>query len=297
MLNQESIDDLWPRVEPGIRQLMPNLSQVDLLRTRALVKRILGASLRLVDASALDYAEKYLSAGKPDIRAAKILFEAEEFALSVYHIQQAAEKAMKGYCLGLGALTIDQVRVSHRTPQFILSTIEEWPGSEMATIFSGIANKDYKRSAKEARKLVNSDRVGQQQLAKLPLRSDKRELTIEVLLKLCDQLMMINPFLEHKEDEVKKVLAKCLPEYADSIMTYSLMKYGQAAGQCYILGAVTFVHENCTRYPGSYLEPQDYTKQLGIVEAAPELIEKIARAFDLVNDVTAISRKQTQQGA
>lgn len=164
----------------------------------------------------------------------------------------------------------------------------------MATIFSGIANKDYRRSAKEARKLVNSDLAGQQQLAQLPLRSDKRELTIELLLKLCDQLMAINPLLEN-EEEVKRVLARCLPEYADSIMTYSLIKYGQAAGRCYILGALTFVHENCTRYPGSYLEPQDYTKQLGIVEAAPELIEKIAGAFGLVSEVTAISRKRAQQ--
>ena len=145
MLNQESIDALWPRVEPGIRQLVPNMSQVDLLRTKALVKRVLSASLRPVDSSTLDYADKYLVAGNLDIRAAKILFEAEQFALSVYHIQQATEKAMKAYCLGLGALTIDQVRVSHRTPQFILSTIDQWPGSEMTTIFSGIANKDYKR--------------------------------------------------------------------------------------------------------------------------------------------------------
>ena len=149
--------------------------------------------------------------------------------------------------------------------------------------------------AKEVKKLVNSDLAGQQRLAKLPLRSNEREFTIEVLFKLCDQLMLINPLLEQKEDEVKKVLAKCLPEYADSIMTYSLIKYGQAAGQCYILGALTFLHENFTRYPGGYLEPQDYTKQLGIVQAVPELIERVARAFDLVNDVIAISKKQSQQ--
>lgn len=293
MLNQESIDALWPRVEPGIRQLVPNMSQVDLLRTKALVKRVLSASLRLVDSYTLDYADKYLVAGNLDITAAKILFEFEQFALSVYHIQQATEKAMKAYCLGLGVLTIDQVRVSHRTPQFILSAIDQWPSSEMATIFSGIANKDYKRCAKEVKKLVNSDLAGQQRLAKLPLRSNKREFTIEVLFKLCDQLMLINPLLEQKEDEVKRVLAKCLPEYADSIMTYSLIKYGQAAGQCYILGALTFLHENFTRYPGGYLEPQDYTKQLGIVEAVPELVERIATAFDLVSDVIAISKKQS----
>lgn len=292
MFNQESIEALWLRVEPGIRKLMPKMSQVDFLRTKALVKRVLAASLKPVDSAALDEAEKYLMAGNLDIPAARILFEAQQFALSVYHIQQAAEKAMKAYCLGIGALTIEQVRRSHRTPLLILSVIDQWPGSEMATIFSGIANKDYKRCAKEAKRFVNSDPAGQQRLAKLPLRSDKREFGIEVFLELCDQLMLKNPFLEQKEDEVKRVLLECLPEYTNSIMSYSLIKYGQAAGQCYILGTLTFVHESCTRYPGGYVEPQDYTKQLGIVEAAPELIGKIARAFNLVGDVIAISRKR-----
>jgi len=290
----ESLDSIWPRVEPCIKQLVPQMTQIDLFRTRALVKRVLSASLKTFDLSNLDYAERYLSAGKPDIKAGMILYEAGEFALSVYHSQQAAEKAMKAFCLGLGALTFEQVSGTHRTPQLILTTIEQWPGSEMSTILSGIANKDYRRSVKAAAKLVNSDRRGQEQLAKLPLRSDKRELNIEVLFKLSDQLMAGNVFLEQKEEEVKKVLAKCLPEHIDSIMNYSLIKYGQTAGQCYTLGALTFTHESCTRYPGSWLEPHDYTAQLGIVQAVPELMDKISRTFGLVTDIIAIARKRTQ---
>lgn len=295
MTNQESIDELWPRVEPGIRQLVPSMSHVHLLKTKAMINRVLRNSLGSVDVSTLDYAEKYLAAGKLDIAAAEILLTAKQFTLSVYHIQQAAEKAMKAYCLGLGALTDKQVRRSHRTPQLILRTIEKWPGSEMNSIFSSITNRDYRKLSKEAVKLVNSDLTGQQQLAKLPLKSDKRELTIELLLRLYDQLLKANSFLDHEEDQVKEVLARCLPEYAGSIMNYSFVKYGQAAGQCYILGALTFLHENYTRYPGGYLEPQDYTEHLGIVEAAPELIQKIAVASNLVAEVITISRKQAQQ--
>lgn len=298
MVNGESIDNLWPRVESGIRELLPNMSELDRQRMKALVKRVLRASLQPPDVSNLDYSEKYLSAGKPDLRAARILFEAEEFALSVYHVQQAAEKVMKAYCLGLGALTIEEVCGSHRTPQPILSKIQEWPGSEMATIVSGIANKDYRRLAKDVQKLVNSDLSGQLQLAKTPFGSDKGEFTFEALFRLSDQMMAINPLLQQKEDEVKRVLTRCLPEYTDSIMNYSLIKYGQAAGQCYIFGALTFVQESCTRYParrlGGWLEPQDYTRQLGIVQAVPDLIKRINNTFNLVSDVIAISKKQAQ---
>jgi hypothetical protein len=296
MVNQESIENLWPRVEPGIKELLPNMTELDRQRTKALVKRVLHASLQPPDVSNLDYAEKYLLAGKPDLSATRILFEAQEFASSVYHIQQAAEKVMKVYCLGLGALTIDEVYGTHRTPQPILSKIQEWPGSEMATVVSGISDKDYRRLAKDVQKLVNSDRNGQLNLAKTPFSSDKGEFSFEVLLRLSDELMSANPLLQQKEDEVKKVLTKCLPEYTDSIVNYSLIKYGQAGAQCYIFGALTFVHESCTRYPsrhpGSWLEPQDYTRQLGIVQAVPDLTRRIDNTFNLVSEVIAISRSR-----
>jgi len=288
----ESLDSIWPRVKPCIKQLVPQMSQTDLFRTRAMLARILKASVQQLEPLTLDYADKYLAAGEADSKAAAILYQSGELALSVYHIQQAAEKAMKGFCLSVGAVTMEQLRKTHRTPQLILKTIEQWPGSEMSTILSGIDNKDYKRAIKKAKKLVNSDRVGQEQLAKLLLRSDKFELSIEVLLQLSDQLMAATPLLEQKEDEVKKVMAKCLPEYANSIMTYSLMKYGQAIGQCYIFGVLTFLHESYTRYPGGPLEPQDYTSKLGIVQAIPAIIERTPRMLNLVWDVISIARGQ-----
>ena len=74
------------------------------------------------------------------------------------------------------------------------------------------------------------------------------------------------------------------------------MKFGQAAGQCYIFGVLTFSHESYTRYPSGLLEPQDYTQGLGIVQAIPIIIERIPRTLDLVSDVTLICRKQIFQG-
>jgi len=257
-----------------------------------MIKRVLRAPLKQRESSTLDYADKYLTAGEMDERAARLLFQFGELALSVYHIQQAAEKAMKGFCLSVGDVTIEQLRGTHRTAQPLLKIIEQRPASEMTSILSGTGNKDYRLAIRQVKKLVNSD---QQKLSKLPMRSNVREVGIETLVKVADALAANEPVLEQKEDEVKRVLATCLPEYKQSIVTYSLVKYGQAAGQCYIFGTLTFPHENYTRYPGGYLDPQDYTQELGIVQAIPAIIERIPRMLNLVREVISIVRAQASE--
>lgn len=283
------IETLWLRVEPGIKKLMPEADQIDWFKTKALVKRALKHVATRRDPLSLDMADKYLAAGEADYRAAKLLFQHKELALSVYHIQQAIEKAMKAFCLSVGDVTIEQLRTTHRTPQPLLKTIEERPGSEMISLLNSLGNRDHKRAITQVKKLVNSD---QQQLAKLPMKSSARVHGIEVLIKVADALLTTHPLLEQKEKEVKTIFAEYLPEYKESIVTYSLVKFGQAAGQCYILGVLTFPHESYTRYPGGFLEPQDYTQELGIVQAIPIIMERIPRTLGLVRDVILIYRKQ-----
>jgi len=289
----ELIEILWHRIEPGIKKLMPKANQIDLLRTKVLIKRTLKYIVIKRDAYSLDMADKYLDAGEADYRAAKLLFQHKEFALSVYHIQQAIEKAMKAFCLSIGDVTIKELLTTHRTPQPLLNLIEEKPGSEMISILNSLGNRDYKATITQVKKLVNSD---QQRLAKLPLNSSARILGIETLIRVADAIFTTHPLLEQKENEVKTVFAEYLPEYKESIVTYSLVKSGQAAGQCYILGVLTFPHESYTRYPGGFLEPQDYTQEIGIVQAIPTIIERIPRTLGLVRDITSICKKQMFQG-
>jgi HEPN domain-containing protein len=289
----ELIETLWLRVEPGIKKLMPKADQIDLLRTKVLVKRALKHIVIRRDSSSLAMADKYLAAGEADYRAANLLFQHGGLALSVYHIQQAIEKAMKAFCLSVGDVTIEELRTTHRTPQPLLKIIEERPGSEMISVLKSLGNRDYKTAVTQVKKMVNSD---QKQLAKLPMKSSARVLGIELLIKVADALLTTHPLLEQKEKEVKTVFAEYLPEYKESIVTYSLVKFGQAAGQCYIFGVLTFPHESYTRYPGGFLEPRDYTQELGIVQAIPTMIERVPRTLALVRDVILICRKQISQG-
>ena len=283
------IETLWRRVEPGIKKLMPGASYNDLLGIEVLIRRALKHVAIKRDPLSLDMADKYLAAGEADYRAADLLLQHGELALSVYHIQQAIEKAMKAFCLSVGDVTIDELRTTHRTPQPLLKIIEKRPGSEMISVLNSLDNRDYKTAITRVKRLVNSD---QQQLAKLPMKSSARVCGIEELIKVADAVLKTQPLLEEKENEIKTVFAECLPDYKESIFTYSLVKFGQAALQCYILGVLTFPHESCTRYPGGFLEPQDYTHALGIVQAIPFLIEQVPRTLGLVQDVISICRKQ-----
>lgn len=286
------IEELWRRVRPGIKKLMPKANHLDSLQTEVLVKRALKHFAIRRDLRSLDMADKYLDAGEADYRATELLFQHSEFALSVYHIQQAVEKAMKAFCLSIGDITIEELRTTHRTPLPLLKIIEEKPGSEMTSILGSLGNRDYRATIKQVKKLVNSD---QQRLANLPVDPSARELSIETLIRVADAVFATHPLLEQKESEVKTVFAEYLPDYRDSIVRYSLVKSGQAAAQCYIFGVLTFPHESYTRYPGGYLEPQDYTQNVGIVQAIPIIIERMPRALNLVRDVTSICREQIPQ--
>ncbi len=290
----ELIEMLWHRIEPGIKKLMPKADQIDLFRTKILIKRTLKHIVIKRDSRSLDTADKYLNAGEADYTATKLLFQHKEFALSVYHIQQAIEKAMKAFCLSIGDVTIEELSTTHRTPLPLLKMIEEKPGSEMISILDSLGNQDYRATIKQVKRLVNSD---QQRLAKLPLNSSVRALSIEALVRVADAVFTTHPLLEQKENEVKTVFAEYLPEYRESIVGYSLVKSGQAAGQCYIFGVLTFPHESYTRYPGGFLEPQDYTQEIGIVQAIPIIVERIPRILGLVRDVTLICGQQVSQGS
>jgi len=283
------IETVWRRVEPGIKKLMPGASYNDLLEIKVLLKRALKHAAIRRDPLSLDMADKYLAAGEADYWAVNLLFKHRELALSVYHIQQAIEKAMKAFYLSVGDVTIEELRKTHRTPQLLLKIIEERHGREMISALNSLGNRDYKAAITQVKKLVNSD---QQQLAKLPMKSSARVRGIEELIEVADALITTQPLLEKKENEAKTVFSEYLPEYKESLVTYPLVKIGQAGLQCYILGMLTFPHESYTRYPGGFLEPQDYTQALGIVQAIPIIIERVPRTLSLVRDVISIFRKQ-----
>jgi hypothetical protein len=48
----------------------------------------------------------------------------------------------------------------------------------------------------------------------------------------------------------------------------------------YAISMVTFPHEKFSRYPDGKIKPMDYTQDLGIVKATPELIEYLEKIHE-----------------
>jgi len=233
----------------------------------------------------LDLAGKYLSIAEDDLKAAHLLRNASS-ALTVYHLQQAVEKATKAFCLVAEIATPEELKESsHRTPQPLLSLVGKFP--RMMELVKMTSGKDYRRMLKDVNLMANNEPEKLKRLQKG---------AIEIVLKIFDAVSQSRQLLDNKEDEVKRALASCLPaEYAevkDLFMASTWTRYGVASAQCYLLGALTFAHEGSTRYPGGLLEPQDYNPNLGIVQAILEITERTSQMLTSVREIVSFAQKR-----
>lgn len=290
-------DTIWARVQPArarINRPTPKpVQEADWLRLRVVLQRLCARSPSESSAPDLGLCEGYVWSAKEDTRAAELLDKNGHASLSVYHLQQAAEKGMKAFCLAGGIATGESLKRTHRTPQPLLTALASDYLGDMTSLFSRLANKDYRGTLRRVDRLVNSEPHA---LALLPFKSSRTQLGIEVLLRTLDAVARSQPLLDDKEEEVKTILAECLPEYKDAIMAFSVGEGGHAAVQCYILGALTFPHESPTRYPGGFIEPQQYDRNLGIVQAIPSLVERMPLMITSVEEVLRVIRTRGSSG-
>ena len=278
--------ELWERVE-GVKPLIERergspISNMEWQAYRRALERMMNIRVEALHSPSLDMCREYLAAAKADARAAEVLYNRKgQAALTLYHIQQGIEKATKALCLAIGVAT-PQTLKHHRTPQPLLAALGEDFLGEGAKEFLRALDKGYREKLKRANALVNNR---QDVLARLPFRRTGWDVGIEDLLDTLDNLARHQEWFERKEDNVKRILAGCLPEYEAQILAFAEAKYGLAASKCLVLGAITYPHESSTRYPGGLLEPHDYEGDLGIVQAIPSLLERMPLTIQSVEEL------------
>ncbi len=294
-------DELWERVDGARKQVELErgspVPDMEWQAYRSALKKMLETPVEALHSPFLDMCREYLAAAKRDARAAEVLDNSNgQAALTLYHIQQGIEKATKALCVAMGIATPESLRSTHRTPQPLLAALGKNFLGEGAAEFLRALDKGYRKKLKRANVLVNNR---QQKLARLPFRRTGWDLGIEDFLDTLDNLARHQEWFEQKEENVKKILAGCLPEYRDQILAFAAAKYALAAPNCLVIGALTYPHESSTRYPGGDLEPPDYAGELGIVRAIPSLLERtpltIRRVEELVDHIER--RGQTSEDA
>lgn len=251
--NSRAKDDLMEEVKKIMKQILPDeeMAQFDQMVEFIKANRIVfktNKTSRRVGTDFLDEAER-------DIRSCRALYSRRIYSHAVYHLQQAVEKAMKGYCIGLGMLSLKDIK-SHDTPYLLLTGLFEKTGMRKLLESSSQETKERFGRAEEAIKKPKK-RLG---IARMPFE------------QIMFNLMLIDGYgiiAEQMDSALTKMAANFKvksgsppPDFTDIFIMVRL----------YVLGTVTFPHEEFTRYPGGQMEPKEYVPELGVVKAVGDIV-------------------------
>ncbi|MCK4361727.1 MAG: HEPN domain-containing protein [Dehalococcoidia bacterium] len=261
----ENFDDIWKQVQSAItesiRQCFPNNREiVDNLKGMLEIVK----TMRLVeDRESIQLGLDFLTVAESDIASCNVLHSKKLYPQSTYHLQQAVEKATKGYVLGFGLMKKDEI-IHHRTPDLFLRALfdktgirlwaSQLPDQSLKTIIDDYASSISKEKRKEiAQTSYNSI------LSFLSLAEEYQRMSKRLTSDLTRQIRLILK----KEDGVNIPGLQVL----SAIITL------------FILAPISFPHEAFTRYPAinpdTEMSPSDYVASLGIVKATPKITKHL----------------------
>ncbi len=204
----------------------------------------------------------FLDEANRDIKSCRILYSKKIYSHAVYHFQQAVEKAMKGYCLGLGILSIEEIKF-HDTPYVLLKGIFEKTGIKGMLQSSNVESKSLLDKAWEAK--------------------DNREKLLEIARMPFEQIIYELNNIDNDRQKIELIrgslirLAVHININSETLpLEFTTLP---AMASLYRLGSMSFPHEAFTRYPDGDMTPRDYTADLGVVKAIPKLNDYLVPAI------------------
>lgn len=236
----------------------------------------------------------FLEAAKEDQRACAVLFDAKLYASSTYHLQQAVEKATKAYLLHTGIISVEEVRrIGHNSLQGHIVLAEWMVGRLQALDQLNVNYTDAMGKIDHLKKLqpkelalldydqihlmiasfdayVNNESSGIRQMVE--------KLKDKEFLALAIQQAGLGAVVDEEDMET------IIKTISNDNKGVDLFEVASVLPFLYIASAVTYPHEAFTRYPDKSIRPEDYTAELGIVQATPELLGRLERTLVLLED-------------
>ena len=228
----------------------------------------------------------FLRTSRDDLTASKLLYEQNSYALAVYHLQQAVEKATKAYCLFSGRISVDEIlKIKHESLRghqiFANKLSRELKLLVQAnpSLNADLSKLDELMGKVKRREVALFDGVtidklisaydSQVERSNLPmsLASEKMETIFQGVLKEYPE------FRHLTEDETKQardILNRMLPQ---------VMSASQSIPFLFVASVLTFPHWMWTRYPDGDIKPWDYQPSMGIVSRMPQLIHRMDKAL------------------
>lgn len=239
-----------------------------------------------------------------DISASRSLYRDKNYAPAVYHLQQATEKMSKAFLLRSGLMSAKEVvGMSHDSLKGWIRLLGK--ASDVVAVFAKNNSKvntdlkdfnDLARNKVKIAKLsyldiVNLlriyDNFAQQYLSKLErelpglLRSPefpeivRRAVNGIYLSERCEEAGVLSKLREYERDPERLLL--------DNQVNLDI-------GYLYIVSSLLYPHESFTRYSHSgnselELKPTDYTMDLGIVRALPDILQRVEAVYRVLSVV------------
>lgn len=205
----------------------------------------------------------FLGEADRDIKSYRILYPKKNYSHAVYHFQQAVEKAMKGYCLGLGILSIEEIK-GHDTPYVLLKGILEKTGMKGMLQDSNVESKSLLDKAWEAK--------------------DKQEIRLKIARMPFEQIIHELNNIDNDRQKIELICGSLIRLAVDININSKTLPLEfttlSAMASLYRLGSMSFPHEAFTRYPDEEkMTPTEYVPELGIVKAIPRMTNYLVTAL------------------
>ncbi len=182
-------------------------------------------------------SQELLDLATQDLKSSKLLYEGKIFNYAVYHLQQSVEKAVKAFYKLLGILDDKTIRqTGHNSPGPFVKMIELPFVKQFADYAKNLSGSDFVTDTSQVQSVLNEE---EKRLEVAKLNSENINAMLSFISKLETELDPLLPIMNN-----------------DYIM---------ATLRLYILSALTFPHEEFTRYSDKAMKPSEYTLDLGIV--------------------------------
>jgi HEPN domain-containing protein len=263
-----------------------------------------------VSAQNEEIAQKWFLISKNDIEIAKIIYNVKYYAGTIYHIEQAFEKLIKGFYIHTGRVNPEEI-FGH---DFIVKRLKKEVTQiddirDFMELSSSLTNKSFsfegfeekisslQRTQEEIRKMSSEEIVGilnliseiegkiasKKSVDKIKSKVNSKKTFVflkQVLLKLIPGFRIHDAIVREAIDDNK------IKDYIQNIIIGMKLHY---------FCIVTLPHFNTPRYPAQKNEEFgffNYDKNLGIVKS----IESIFLFFDeIINSIKQTSKKEASQ--
>lgn len=258
-------------------------------------------------------AEKWFTIANDDINITKILYKNKHFAGSVYHLQQAFEKLIKGYYILSGRENPEKVGSHLYVTKKLKSEIKDEYINTFLELSKSVNDNEVKLdSAEQALNIFDKSEdeirlLDKQNLLKILELIKKLEsvlMNIETIQKTEEKLQEKNfiRMVKHlilkittfrvRESDVKEAIRK------EQVVFY--LKSAVISIKLQMISLFTFLHFNSPRYPydnkknnATKVTYFDYKKDLGIVSLIPEMITIFDEIYqDMILEVNENSKNK-----